>query len=413
MRYARILAILSILSLVVWTAYSDDVAELRQGGQAAVDELHAQVPKASPADRAALEARLDRVCGQKDCAASRLFWFTDLEEAKVAAQRLHRPILALHLLGRLDEELSCANSRLFRTLLYSDDSISSVLRDQYVLYWHSVRPVPRVTIEMGDGRVIRQTITGNSAHYLLDENGDVLDVLPGLYSPAAFRTQLQRWTELHRSLANANVATRREIVRGYHASLLAVAVPMARGRITVAKSLEPLELDTSKMNKSTIEALKRAQRRRPTAIDASKMVMTKTAIERPMLAQLQRPTAVPVVDLQPLSEWIAIGEAKKDEVQFSDAAIELIRTKQFGTEPVAPEAMRDLLDNLRRNVAADTALNEQTMRPRIHAWFANGEVTDLTSLNDRVYRDLFLTPNDDPWLGLQPPTVFTGIGGGS
>ncbi len=389
MRYTRIFAILSILSLVVWTAYSDDVAELRQGGQAAVDELHAQVMKAAPADRAALETRLDRVCGQKDCAASRLFWFTDLEEAKAAAQRLHRPILVLHLLGRLDEELSCANSRFFRTLLYSDDSISSILRDQYVLYWHSVRPVPRVTIEMGDGRVIHQTITGNSAHYLLDENGEVLDVLPGLYSPAAFRTQLQRWVELHRSLANLNVASRREIVKRYHAALLAANRPADRGRIVVSKG------------------------KKPSAIDASKMVILKSAVETPMLTGLRDPTAIPVVDLQPLSEWTAIGEARKGEVQFSDAAIDLIRAKQFGSDPVAPEAMRELLDNLRRNVAADTALNERTMRPRIHAWFANGEVTDLTSLNERVYRELFLTPSDDPWLGLQPPTVFTGIGGGS
>jgi hypothetical protein len=384
MRYARILAIPVVLSLVVWTAYSDDVSRLRGGGQGAVDELYARVMKAQPWERAALEARLDRVCAQKDCAASRLFWYTDLEEAKKAARRLHRPILALHLLGRLDEELSCANSRFFRTLLYPDDSISSVLREQYVLYWHSVRPVPRVTIEMGDGRVIRQTITGNSAHYLLDENGQVLDALPGLYSPAAFRAELERWVALHRSLANASESARREIVKRYHAALL----PAASRDVIVSASA-------------------------PTAIDASKLVILKSAVERPMLSQLEKPTATPILDLQPLSEWVAIGEAKKDEVQFSAAAIVLIREKQFGAEPASPEAMSELLDNLRRNVAADTAMNEATFLPRIHQWFASGEVADLASLNERVYRELFLTPSDDPWLGLKAPSVFTAIGGQS
>jgi hypothetical protein len=124
----------------------------------------------------------------------------------------------------------------------------------------------------------------------------------------------------------------------------------------------------------------------------------------------QKPTSVPIADLQPLAEWVALGEQHKDEVHFSPAAVELIRRKQFGSAEVSEAAMNDLVDTLRRNVAADTALNETTMRPRIHQWFANGEVRDLDSLNERIYRELFLTPNNDPWLGLKPPTVFTAIG---
>jgi hypothetical protein len=383
MRNIRIAFVLAILSLAVWSAHSDDIAELRAGGQKSVDELAAQLAQAPAAQRADLEVRLDRVCAQKDCASSRLFWYTDLAEAKAAAQRLHRPILALHLLGRLDEELSCANSRFFRTLLYPDDSISSILRGEYVLYWHSVRPVPHVTIEMGDGRVIHQTITGNSAHYLLDENGNVLDALPGLYSPAAFRAQLQEWVALHRSLGGATAEARRAILRSHHARLTA--------GVDVAEAVAP----------------------KPTAINASWRVVSKTSVEAPMLALFQKPTSVPIADLQPLAEWVALGEQHKDEVHFSPAAVELIRRKQFGSADVSEAAMNDLLDTLRRNVAADTALNETTMRPRIHQWFANGEVRDLDSLNERIYRELFLTPNDDPWLGLKPPTVFTAIGGSS
>jgi hypothetical protein len=378
----RTFALLVAVSLLVASGSGDDIVELRAGGQAAVDELHAQVLQASPPARAALEARLDRVCAQKDCAASRLFWFTDLEEAKHAAHRLGRPILALHLLGRLDEELSCANSRFFRTLLYSDDSISDVLRDGYVLYWHSERPVPRVTIEMGDGRVIRQTITGNSAHYLLDENGEPLDVLPGLYSPKAFREALVEWLELHESLYRADAKTRRELVIGHHARLLSV-----EGEAPIRLAIE-----------------------RPTAINASKLAVVKSVSERPLLAQLQKPTSLPIADLQPLAEWMAVGERGKDAVALSGSAIQLIAKKQFGSATVDEDAMSALLDGVRRNVAADTAFNERMMRPRIHERFANGEVADLASLNAWVYRDLFLTPSDDPWLGLQPASVFTAIG---
>src|SRR5262249_41121909 len=78
-----------------------------------------------------LEA-LDSVCQQKDCYASRLYWYTDLEQAKSAARAQHKPILSLRLLGRLDEDLSCANSRLFRITLYADEQVSSLLREQFI-----------------------------------------------------------------------------------------------------------------------------------------------------------------------------------------------------------------------------------------------------------------------------------------
>src|SRR5262249_39687742 len=55
----------------------------------------------------------------------------------------------------------------------------------------SVRPVPRVTIDFGDGRTLKRTITGNSAHYVLASDGTVLDALPGLYGPQQFLKWLQ------------------------------------------------------------------------------------------------------------------------------------------------------------------------------------------------------------------------------
>jgi hypothetical protein len=33
----------------------------------------------------------------------------------------------------------------------------------------------------------------------------------------------------------------------------------------------------------------------------------------------------------------------------------------------------------------------------------------LTAINNWVYSQVFLTPADDPWLGLAPPDVFSAI----
>src|SRR5215470_13845883 len=133
---------------------------------------------------------LDQLCAQKDAHTSRLYWFTDLDAAIGEARRLRRPILSLRLLGRLDEELSCANSRFFRKLLYPEPRINQVLRQDFVLHWQSVRPVPRVTIDFGDGRRVERTLTGNSVHVVLDPYGRVVDALPGLMARDTFLDQL-------------------------------------------------------------------------------------------------------------------------------------------------------------------------------------------------------------------------------
>jgi hypothetical protein len=375
MKNRMILSLLTITMLGVWSAHSDgvsaDVSVARAQGQLAVDDLHAQWTAAAPAERIELQQKLDRVCGQKDCHSSRLFWHTDLESAKAEAKRLGRPILSLHLLGRLDEELSCANSRFFRTLLYSDNAISSILREKYVLHWHSVREVPVVTIELGGGRVLRQTITGNSAHYLLDANGRPLDVLPGLYSPAAFRDQLERWVTLHRTLTP-------QTLRAYH-----------QQRLTET-TMHAMELGIDRQMYEGQQAVWVAQRQS----------RSKAYTEVPLLRQLKT-GADKRANARQAAAANAIGERGKNDVQFSPETLQLMGTKQQLTE--------ELLDNLRRTVAADTTFNEYDLHRSVHAWFVNDEVGDLHSLNERVYDELFLTPSSDPWLGLQPDSVFVGI----
>jgi hypothetical protein len=133
---------------------------------------------------------LDALCAQKDAHTSLLYWFTDLDAAIAEARRTRRPILSLRLLGRLDHALSCANSRFFRKLLYPERRINQLLRKDFVLHWQSVRPVPRVTIDFGDGRVIERTLTGNSVHVVLDPDGYAVDALPGLLAPNVFVEQL-------------------------------------------------------------------------------------------------------------------------------------------------------------------------------------------------------------------------------
>src|SRR5262245_1041369 len=82
---------------------------------------------------ARLLADIDAVAAQRDAVWSRLYWYTDLEQAKTAAKAQKKPILYLRMLGKLTDEYSCANSRFFRTVLYANAKVSQLLRDHFVL----------------------------------------------------------------------------------------------------------------------------------------------------------------------------------------------------------------------------------------------------------------------------------------
>ncbi len=160
------------------------IEALREAGPEGLNALLAVSPGES--DLARWRTAVDTVAAQRDATSSRLYWYTDLDEAQAAARSSGKPILSLYMLGKLTDEYSCANSRFFRTVLYANQEVSGRLRERFVLHWSTVRSAPQVTIDFGDGRKLKRTITGNSIHYVLDRRGRVVNALPGLYGPKAF-----------------------------------------------------------------------------------------------------------------------------------------------------------------------------------------------------------------------------------
>ncbi len=166
-----------------------------------------------------VKVALDAVGAQRDCYASRLYWYTDFDAAKAAAKKSRKPILSLRLLGNLTDEFSCANSRFFRTTLYANEEVSKELRDRFILHWQSVRPVPKVTIDFGDGRKLERTLTGNSVHYVLDSDGRVIDALPGLYGPKAFLQGIRTARVAVFGVRDMNETDRAKYLSDYHVAI--------------------------------------------------------------------------------------------------------------------------------------------------------------------------------------------------
>lgn len=288
------------------------------------------------------------------------------------AKATGKPILSLHLLGDLSQELSCANSRFFRTTLYSSPKIAKYMRENFILHWKSVRPVATITVDFGDGRRIRQTITGNSIHYLLDAEGKPLDALPGLYSPDGFLGQLQTFAQLAKE-SSGNL-------RNWHYA------QWTRIATELGEDLRSIRMSEDEIKKAT-------------AREAARRTTSKMATERPLLAMFDL-SRKPIID----SEWKRIAAKRNPHVEFDPASVALMREK------ARSQSSFDLaLKNLRESVAEDTIRNEYDFHRRIHEWLLNDPTPQLAELNERVYTELFLTPSSDPWLGLLQDDMFIAI----
>jgi hypothetical protein len=265
----------------------------------------AQGPRPNDARWREAADAVDAVAAQRDAWASRLYWYTDLETAKTAAAREGKPILSLRLLGKLNEELSCANSRFFRTTLYPDPRVNSLLRDKFIMHWSSERPVPVITIDFGDGRTMKRTITGNSIHYVLDATGRPLDALPGLYSAREFVAKLNA----ARALAAEQPTDAR--LREWHAAAaerLNAACP-----IPVYEAFTPQVMTAMRAKGGAGVAVAPPP---PNARAAGRLAMSKSAVEMPVvnaIAGLQMTIAQDTIQNEyafhlAIHQWFAAGE---------------------------------------------------------------------------------------------------------
>ena len=367
---------------------------------------------------------IDRIAGQRDATASRLYWYTDFEQAKRAAAESGQPILSLRMLGKLTDEFSCANSRFFRTALYANKEISDYLRDNFVLHWQSVRPVPRVTVDFGDGRTLERTITGNSAHYVLDAHGRPVDVLPGLYGPQAFRAWLVRTKEFADRLAPISSDVGRErLMSEFHTHRRLVIEDSLRADLA---AVAPKLLDDASLAPSDEAVVALPSDGHPTALKAGARAVSKYVVEVALVAPFA-PNGE-VLNAQNENFWRAVadrhlGVAVLDEssrslvsrdLPQSTAAPKVATAVDAGQKSISKGRIEDpllrMVMNFQQSMALDTVKNEYTLHRQIHDWFAAGQTSgDVDALNERVYAELFLTPSSDPWLGLAPGNVYTAL----
>ena len=347
-------------------------------------------------------ALVDAVAGQRDAWASLLYWHTDLEAAKVAAEAAGKPILSLRLLGRLTDEHSCANSRFFRKTLYPNAAVGKFLRENFILHWESVRPVPTVTIDFGDGRTLKRTITGNSVHYVLDFRGRLVDAIPGLFGPQAFLQVLKPSQEVAARCGTLDDSRFRELVVEQH----------RQWRDDVHARLQE---DLSIIGPQTAQLTGTAELLARTA-PIFEIVPAATPAEL-IPRHVGGGSGVDAAQSTPYPNWPIWGAlaARHFENVLGDADSMLAAApgvrRVERANPIAhpkndielPLVTNIAIVDFSRNRAIDSVFNEYALHFRIHEHLSS-EVALGQSLADFTrwcYAEIFLSPLDDPWYGLK------------
>jgi hypothetical protein len=150
-------------------------------------------------------------------------------------------------------------------------------------------------------------------------------------------------------------------------------------------------------------------------LGAERLTRGKAAIEIPVAV---RAGLGSLANGHSIAEQVEFGNLyvrRLDEARLDDSSRALVKKLQpmdwaREVSPLDDAALASEVAILEAIVAADTERNERFLHGEVHRWYTQSlDIPSREALNARVYRELFLTPADDPWLGFSTPLVFTGL----
>jgi hypothetical protein len=203
--------------------------------------------------------------------------------------------------------------------------------------WEMVRPVPLVRIDFGNNVVVTRTLHGNIATSVCTADGTVLDILPGIYQPAAYLDRLNQFRLLANYIQQVSKDKQEARLKDYH-----------QGQ---ADALKKKEVPPRLVNIAPI---------------------SKAAIEFRLKAALM-PAAL-AKQVSPL-----LPSAQAQDVPKLDSPDELANWKAL---------------------AEDTLVNETVRRRQIHEMMAIRGARKPAQVTRWLYKEVLHADLDDPYLGL-------------
>ncbi len=285
-------------------------------------------------------------------------------------------------------------------MLFSNPEVASFVNDRFVCAWESVRPVPKVAIDFGDGHTLHRTLNGNVVTYLCTPVGTVFDLLPGLHSPEGYLAGLRRAIDLHGTMrAAAQWPTRPRLLPG---AATPEALPPAEQAAAFERAIAAYHgFEASGFEKLAVFA---GGRGRPAvATFASKM-----AVETPIKILLSgRPISMEEA-LQLESGAATVIHSTPDPQSVSKRTLEAPIKRALAPEP--PENPLAAGLDARALLDMDTRINERLRKEKVHALLSKAPLPAPREIHTAIYEEIFHLDLEDPYLGLAP-ILFGGAEG--
>jgi hypothetical protein len=278
-------------------------------------------------------------------------WYVDFKDALAEAKKTGKPVLFLSMFGKLDEDMPCANARTMRATLFKDPEFKKLVSDEVIPAWEMVRAVPKVEIDLGDGKKIKRTVRGNAVIYLCNPDGKVVDAYPGVYTAEHFMPMVREAIQMSKKSQDEILAWHEKNgkfprERGFTASKMAVESPALD--LMGARAIEGAKIDEKTTDPKRAKFLAAARR-------------------------------VEDLSLTPL--------------RSNDIA--LVLTGQGITNRTPEEIGREILTR-------DSQRNITDMRGVIHLWLASEkELPAPAAARDTVLETILKIPYKDPYFGLR------------
>jgi hypothetical protein len=225
-------------------------------------------------------------------------------------------------------------------VLFSNEQVASFISANFEPAWETVRPVPLVHIDFGNGIQVTRTLHGNIATSVCTGDGLVLDILPGIYEAQTYLDRLQQFRLLENYAGQARQQGKlAAVLRAYH---------QKQAEALRQKQNPDRFVNVAPISKRVIEGgikavlLPAAQQHEP--IPGTGSVPTATSKVPPLAAP------------EELATWNALAQ--------------------------------------------DTQLNETTRRAQIHDLLARTGMVRPEQILKPLYKDVLHADLDDPYLGL-------------
>jgi hypothetical protein len=233
-------------------------------------------------------------------------------------------------------------------VLFSNDQVAQFINAAFEPVWESVRPVPIVRIDFGNGTVLTRTLHGNIATYACTADGQVLDVLPGIYAPKTYLERLREFQLLARYADQNGKEKREAVLKDYHEK----------------------QADALKNNGVAGNLVRTAG-------------VSKAAIENKikLVIGISTENFASQVDMPKASKPVVLPKASK---------------------PVDEKPNLESPDDVAnwKTLAEDTKLNETGRRQQIHEMLAKSGLVKPDKVMKPIYKDVLHADLDDPYLGL-------------